>query len=150
MSRKSFSEKLRKKFDARTSEIKKGYKDKIGKLEKERDAKIEESRRRFRKEFLLALKEVVLKNGDYEWLIQWLVKSKENEAEEAEKRLEKGRAERLRTMSAEDYLFRYLRDPEVGERIKSMIADKPEDIERFLSIEAKLKYESAWVDGTLL
>ena len=153
----SISERLRKRFDARKSEIKKEYEIKLERLEKERDAKIAErdakiaeSNRRFRKEFCVALKEVVLKNGDYEWLLQWLEKTKENEAQEAENKLEKEKAEKLRAMSAEDYLFRYLKDPQVVERTKALVAGKPEDIERFLSIESKLKYESTWLDGTLL
>ena len=102
------------------------------------------------KEFSLALKNVLGKE-DYEWLTKWLVKNKEKEAEEAEKRAERILASKLRGMSPEDYLFCYLSDPEIEKKLKaSGEINKPEDIERFADIVTRLKLEKIWVDGTLL
>ena len=54
-------------------------------------------------------------------------------------------------MSPEDYLFCYLSDPEIEIKLKESDAiNKPEDIERFADIVARLKLEKIWVDGTLL
>jgi methylase of polypeptide subunit release factors len=157
MPKKSTLKQVRKKFEARMSRIKREYENKISKLEErigknktERDARLARSERRFRKEFCLILKEIIGRE-DYEWLIQWLVKSKETETEEAEKRLEKALTNELKEMSPEDYLFRYLSDPEIEKRLnESREASKPEDIMRLTSIVTKLKLEKAWVDRTLI
>jgi uncharacterized protein YecA (UPF0149 family) len=157
MPEKSILEKVKKRFQTRRSEIEnesenklRKLQDKIEQIKKERDARLAKSERRFRQEFCIALKEIVLKE-DYDWLIQWLMKNKEMEAEEAEKKLEKERADELKAMSAEDYLFRFLTDPEIAERLKANIdPSKPEDIERLTSIVTKLRLDKAWVDGTLL
>lgn len=102
------------------------------------------------KEFSLALKKVLGKE-DYEWLIQWIVKNKEKEAEEAEKREETILANKLREISPEDYLFGYLGDPEIEKKLKASDAiNKREDVERFSQIVAKLRLEKIWVDGTLV
>ena len=93
----------------------------------------------------------LLGKEDCEWLNKWLAANKEKEAEEAEKRKKKSRANELRQMGPEDYLFGYLSDAEFEKRIKqSREANKPEDIERLTSILVKLRQEKAWVNGTLL
>ena len=77
--------------------------------------------------------------------------NKEKEVEEAEKRKEKNRANELRQMSPEEYLFDYLSDAKFEKRIyQSSEANKPEDVERLTSILVKLRQEKAWVNGTLL
>ena len=156
MSKESTLGQAKKKFEARKNRIKEEYENKIKKLEEriaknktERDARLANSEKQFRKEFYFDIKEVV-GNEDFDWLIHWLMKSKETEAEEAEKRNEKGSAEELRAMSAEDYLFRYLSDPKAAKRLKKSLTGKTEDIERFISIEEKLKQENMWLEGTLL
>ena len=79
---------------------------------------------------------------DYSWLCKWLVKNKEKEIEEAEKRHEKKRADELGKMSAEDYLFWYFYDPEVEERIKKDIEQsKSEEAKRLSFILSKLRLE---------
>lgn len=157
MSEESILEQARKKLEERRSKIKKEYENKIRELEErieknktERDAKLAKSERRFRKELSVAI-EIIVGREDLEWLIQWLVKAKETETKEAEKKHKKGRAEELKAMSPEDYLFLYLSDPKVGERLKGNVeAGKPEDIARFIDIESKLKLENIWLDGTLV
>lgn len=103
-----------------------------------------------RKEFCTTLNEVLGKE-DYEWLIQWIAKNKEKEAEEAEKREETILASDLRQISPEDYLFSFLGDPEIAKKlkIKSKI-NTPEEIERFSDIIIRLKLRKIWVDGTLV
>ena len=150
-------EEVRNKFEARKSQIKREYEDKIKKLEekigqhkKQRDTQLTRSEKRFQKDFCLALKELLGKK-DFEWLSKWLVTRKEKEVEEANKRLEEGRAGELKEMSAEDYLFCYLNDPGIEKRLQEDIAaSKPEDAERLMSVVTKLKLERIWLDGTLL
>ena len=149
-------EEVRKRFEAKASQIRREYEEKKKRLrekleqtELERDAGLVNAEKQFRKDSSLTLKAIL--GEDYEWLMQKLAESKEAETKEAEERFQIERAEKLRGMSLEDYLFRYLSDPEVGERLKAIIkAGKPEDIERFVSIESKLKLENAWLKGTLL
>ena len=94
---------------------------------------------------------ILLGKEDCEWLNKWLVTNKEKEAEEAEKRKNKNRANELRQMSPEDYLFGYFSDAEFEKRInQSREANKPEDVERLTSILERLRQEKAWVNGTLL
>ncbi len=149
-------EEVRKRFEARTSQIRREYeektkrlKEKLEQTESERDAGLVNAEKQFRKDSCLTLKAIL--GDDYEWLMQKLAKSKETETEEAEQRFQIERVDKLRAMNLEEYLFRYLNDPEVGERLKAIIkAGNPEDIEHFVSIESKLKLENAWLKGTLL
>ena len=119
-------------------------------MKKEKEIRIANSEKEFRKEFSLATRELLGKE-DCEWLNKWLVANKEKEAEEAEKSKKENRANELRQMSPEDYLFGYLSDAEFEKRIsQSSEVNKPEDVERLTSILVKLRQEKAWVNGTLL
>jgi len=157
MSKELTLEEAKNKFEAKKSQIKREYEDKIKKLEekigqhkKQRDTKLTRSEKWFRKEFCFALKEIVGKE-DYELLSKWLMTRKKKEMEEVEKRLEKGRAGELKEMSAEDYLFCYLNDPGVEKRLQEDIASsKPEDVMLLTRVRTKLKLESSWLNGTLL
>ena len=157
MSKELTLEEVRNKFEARKSQIKREYEDKIRKLEekigqhkKQRDTKLTRSEKRFRKEFCLTLKEIVGKE-DYELLRKWLMTRKKKEVEEAEKRHEKERANELKEMNAEDYLFCYLNDPENEKRLQEdAAASKLEDVKLLTSVVTKLKLEHVWLDGTLL
>jgi hypothetical protein len=120
------------------------------KMKKEKEMRMANSEKKFRKELSLALKELLGKE-DCEWLNKWLVTNKEKEAKEAEKRKEKNRATEIQQMSPEEYLFGYLNDAEFERRInQSSEANKPEDVERLTSILVKLRQEKAWMNGTLL
>ena len=80
-----------------------------------------------------------------------LMKNKEKEVEEAEKSFKNVRADELRKMSPEDYLFRFLSNPELKKRLnESRETSNQEDSSRLVSIVMKLRLEKAWVDGTLL
>ena len=119
-------------------------------MKKEKEMRIANSQKEFRKELSLALREL-LEKEDCEWLNKWLVTNKEKEAEDAEKRKKNDRANELRQMNAEDYLFGYLSEAEFEKQIsQSSEANKPEDVERLTSILVKLRQEKAWVNGTLL
>jgi len=149
-SKESDLKQIRKKFEEKRNEIKKECENLQEKIKKEREAKLERSEKEFRREFSLAVKELVGKE-DYNWFTQWLANIKENEAEAAEKNHEKALATELREMSPSDYLFRYLDDSEGEKRLEESIeASKPEDIGRLTSIVTKLRLEKAWVDGTLV
>ena len=65
------------------------------KLKKEKEMRIADSEKEFRKEFSLALRELLGKE-DCEWLNNWLVTNKEKEAEETEKRKKKNRSNESR------------------------------------------------------
>jgi len=80
-----------------------------------------------------------------------LMKNKEKEVEEAEKSFKNVRADELRKMSPEDYLFRFLSNPELEKRLnESRETNNQEDSSRLVSIVMKLRLEKAWVEGTLL
>jgi hypothetical protein len=149
-SKKSDLKQIRKKFEEKRNEIKKEHDNLQEKIKKKRGARLESSEKEFRRELSLAVKELVGKE-DYDWFTQRLTTMKENEAEAAEKNLEKALATTFREMSPNDYLFRYLDDPEAEKRfILGIKTSKPEDIERLTSIVTKLRLEAVWVDRTLL
>ncbi|MGD0646202.1 MAG: hypothetical protein ABSA75_14970 [Candidatus Bathyarchaeia archaeon] len=150
MSKQSILKEIKEKFEKRKSQIRNEYENLEEKMKKEKEMRIANSEKEFRKEFSVALREL-LGEEDCEWLNKWLVTNKEKEAEQAEKRKKKNRANELRQMSPEDYLFGYLSDAEFEKRInQSREANKPEDVERLTSILVKLRQEKAWVNGTLL
>jgi hypothetical protein len=157
MSKEPTLERVKKKFEARTSEIKEKYERKKRELaekneqhKKERDAGLIEAEKQLREGFFFAFKSV-LGEEDYNWLCKWLVKNKEKEIEEADKRREKKRADELEKMSVEDYLFWYFYDPEVGERLKKdMEQSKPEEVKRLSFILSKLRIEKLRLSRTRL
>ena len=150
MARQSILKEIKERFEKRRSQIRDEYENLEEKMKKEKEIKIANSEKEFRKELSLALRELLGKE-DCEWLNKWLVTNKEKEAEEAEKRKNKNRANELRQMSPEEYLFGYLSDAEFEKRInQSREANKPEDVERLTSILERLRQEKAWVNGTLL
>ncbi len=156
MPKQSSFEEAKKKFEARRRQIRREHEEKRRRLEEKlketelkRDTGLFDAEKKFRKDSCSTLK--VILGEDYEWLIQKLAKNKETEIEEAEQNFEMERIDKLRAMSLEDYLFRYLSDPDVGKRLKANIKKgKPEDIVRLISIESKLKQENLWLNGTLL
>jgi hypothetical protein len=94
---------------------------------------------------------VVVGEEDYSWLCEWLMKNREREIEEAEKRHERKRANELKEMSVEDYLFCYFNDPEIEGRLKKeMEQSKSEEVKRLSFILAKLKMENLWLERTRL
>lgn len=157
MSKEPTLERVKKKFEARTSEIKEEYErkkreldEKIEQHKKERDSGLIEAEKQLREGFFFAFKSV-LGEEDYNWLYKWLVKNKENEIKEADKRREKKRADELAKMSVEDYLFWYFYDPEVEERLKrDMEQSKPEEVKRLSFIVSKLRLEKLRLSRTRL
>lgn len=157
MSKKPILERIRKKLEVRNSEIKEEYERKIRELEEkieqhkmERDARLLKTEKQFRKGFFAVFKSVVGEE-DYSWLCKWLVKNKEKEIEEAEKRHERKRVDELGKMSIEDYLFWYFYDPEVEERLKKdMEKSKPEEVKRLSFILSKLRLEKLRLSRTRL
>jgi len=150
MSKQSILKEIKERFEKRRSQIRDEYGNLEEKMKKEKKMRIANSEKEFRKELSLALRELLGKE-DCEWLNKWLVANKEKETEEAEKRKKKIRANELRQMSSEEYLFGCLSDAEFEKRInQSSEANKPEDVERLTSILVKLRQEKAWVNGTLL
>ena len=150
-------EHARKKFDAKTSEIKKEYERKIKELEtkmfyqkKKRDARLIKAEKQLRKDSFLYFKRT-LGQEDYNWLNEWLMKNKEKEIEEAEKSHKTRHANKLKEMSAEDYLFYYFSNPEIEERLrKKAEQNKSEEAKRLSFILAKLKLEYFRLDRTLI
>jgi len=148
MSKEPTLERVRKKLEAKTSEIKEEYERKIKELEekieqhkRERDARLIKTKKRFSKDFCITLKSVVGEE-DYNWLYEWLVKNREKEIEEAEKRHERKRANELKEMSVEDYLFYYFNDPKIERRLKKDIKQsKSEEVKRLSFILAKVRLE---------
>lgn len=142
-------ERVRKKLEARISEIKEEYEGKIKKLEekieqhkRERDARLIRIEKRFRKDFCLTFIRAVGEE-DYSWLLAWLVKNREKEIEEAEKRHERKRANELKEMSVEDYLFYYFNDPEIERRLEKDIEQiKPAEVKRLSFILRKVRLEN--------
>jgi hypothetical protein len=150
MSKKSTLERVRKEFDARISEIKKEYERKIEQHKKERDTRLTKAEKQFRKDFCIAFK-WVLGEEDYTWLRKWLMKNKEKQIEEAEKKPGKKRADELKKMSLEDYLFYYFSDPKVEERLKKdMEHSKSEEVKRLSFIQTKLRMERHRLEETTL
>ena len=150
MSKQAILKEIKERFEKRRSQIRDEYENLEEKMKKEKEMRIATSEKEFRKELSLALRELLGKE-DCEWLNKWLVANKEKEAEEAEKRKKKIRANELRQMSSEEYLFGCLSDADFEKRInQSGEANKPEDVERLTSILVKLRQEKAWVNGTLL
>ena len=157
MPKKSALDQVRKKFEAKTKQINREYEhkirtleDKISKNKKLRDSKLVMSRKEFRKDFCLTIKDIIGRD-DYEWFIQWLDRNKEKEVKEAEGKSEKLRASKLRKMSSENYLFHWLSEPQMEKRLnKSRGANKQEDTLRLRNIMAMLKNEKAWIDKTLM
>lgn len=148
MSKKPSLERIRKKLDARISEIKKEYERKIEQHKKERDARLTEAEKQFRKDSGAYLKWVVGEE-DYSWLSKWLMKNKEKEIKEAEKRTEKKRADKLKKMSVEDYLFHYFNNPKNEERLrKDMEHSKSEEADRLSLILTKLRVEDLRLERT--
>jgi hypothetical protein len=149
MSKKPTLERVRKKLEARNSEIKEEYERKIKELEEkieqhkmERDARLFKTEKRFRKDFCVAFK-AVIGEEDYSWLCEWLVKNREKEIEEAQKRHERKRANELKEMSVEDYLFYYFNDPEIQRRLeKDIKQNKSEEVKRLSFMLTKVKLEN--------
>jgi len=148
MSKEPTLERVRKKLEAKTSEIKEEYEGKIKELEekieqhkRERDARLIKTEKRFRRDFCVAFKSVVGEE-DYSWLCEWLMKNREKEIEEAEKRHERRRANELKEMSVEDYLFHYFNDPKIERRLEKDIGQsKSEEAKRLSFILAKVRLE---------
>jgi hypothetical protein len=150
MAKQSILKEIKEKFEKRRNQIRNEYENLEEKMKKEKEIRIANSEKEFRKEFSLATRELLGKE-DCEWLNKWIVANKEKEAEEAEKSKKKNRATELRQMSPEEYLFGFLSDAEFEKRIsQSTEVNKPEDVERLTSILVKLRQEKAWVNGTLL
>lgn len=150
-------EKVRKRLQTETEKIKKEYgikikqlEDKIEQFNREREQRIVKAEKRFRKDFCVTF-ESVLGEGDYRWLVKWLSENKNKEIEEAEKTQQKKRANELKQMSAEDYLFYYFNDPKLDRKLnKDIEQNKKEEIERLSFILAKLRMENVNVKRTLL
>jgi len=148
MSKEPTLERVKKKLEAKTSEIKEEYGRRIKELEekieqhkRERDARLFKTEKRFRKDFCIALKSAVGEE-DYSWLCEWLGKNREKEIEEAKKRHERRRANELKEMSVEDYLFYYFNDPKIKRRLeKDIEQSKSEEAKRLSFILAKVRLE---------
>lgn len=156
MSKEPILERARKKLEARTSEIKEEYgrktkelKEKIEQHKRERDAGLNRAEKRFRRDYCIVYKEVVGEE-DYSWLCEWLMKNREKEIEEAEKRHKVKLANELKEMSFEDYLFCYFNDPEIEARLKKDTdQSKSEEVKRLSFILAKLKLENLILKRTM-
>jgi hypothetical protein len=148
MSKEMTLERIRKKFDAKTKEIKekyerktKGLEAKIEQHKRERDTRLAEAEKQLRKDAGVFFTRVVGQE-DYIWLNEWLMKNKEKEIKEAGKKHETKHVNELKEMSAEDYLFYYLNNPEIERRLKKeMEQNKSEEAKRLSFILAKLKLE---------
>jgi ABC-type Zn uptake system ZnuABC Zn-binding protein ZnuA len=155
MTEESTLKRVRRRLETRAGEIKKEYEkkikeleEKIEKLKQERDARVIKVEKRFRKDFLVTLKSVVGED-DYSWLCEWLMKNREREIEEAEKRHETKHSNELKEMSTEDYLFCYFSDPELEGRLKrDLKQSKQEEIKRLSDVLAKLKLEKIELERT--
>jgi hypothetical protein len=91
----------------------------------------------------------VVGQQDYRWLSEWLMKNKEKEIKEAGEKHETGHVNELKEMSAEDYLFYYLNNPEIERRLKKeMEQNKSEEAKRLSFILAKLKLENLRLQRT--
>jgi len=102
------------------------------------------------KDFSIAIKRIAGKE-DYNWLCDWLKKNKEKEIEEAQKKHKRKRADELKKMSTEDYLFSHFNNPDIERQLKKDAdQNKPEESERLFFILAKLKLEKLSVDRTLI
>jgi hypothetical protein len=146
---------IRNKLHAKSSEIKEEYERRIEKLEakieqlrKERDTRLVKADKRFRKDSCVWFTRVVGQQ-DYRWLSEWLMKNKEKEIKEAGEKHETGHVNELKEMSAEDYLFYYLNNPEIERRLKKeMEQNKSEEAKRLSFILAKLKLENLRLQRT--
>ncbi len=159
MSKESTLYQVRKKFEAKTSQIKREHEKKIKGLEAridehktERDTRLAEAEKQFRKDFRVVIKWIIGEE-DYGWLSKWLMKNRDKEIEEAENKSETKRINELREMSLEDYLFYYFyyyfENPEVERRLKKeMKQNRSEETERLSSILAKLKLQKFHWDRT--
>jgi hypothetical protein len=155
MSKEPTLEGARKKLEARTGEIKEEYERKIKELEekikqhkRERNARLIRAEKQFRKDFCITFKGVIGEE-DYSWLCEWLMKNREKEIEEAEKKHETKRAKELKEMSVEDYLFRYFNEPKIERRLKKdMAQSKSEEAKRLSFILSKLKLENMRLERT--
>jgi hypothetical protein len=155
MSKKTTLKRIREDFDAKTSEIAKEYDKKIKELEtkmfyqkKKRDGRLIKAEKQLRKDSFLYFTRT-LGQEDYNWLIEWLLKKKEEEIKEAEKRRETRHVNLLKKMSAEDYLFYYFSEPEIKGRLeKEMERRRSKDAKRLSFILAKLKMEYYRLDRT--
>jgi hypothetical protein len=149
VSKETTVEAVRKRLEARTSEIKEEYERKIKELEekieqhkKERDARLIKTEKQFRKDYCITFKWVVGEE-DYSWLCEWLMKNKEKEIVEAEKKHERKRAKKLKEMGVEDYLFHYFNDPEIERRLeKDIKPSKSEEVKRLSFILTKVRLEN--------
>jgi hypothetical protein len=149
MPKKMTLHRIRKELDARNRKIQKEYDRRIKELEtkiwrqkKEGNAKLIKSEKQFRKDFCITVKWIVGEE-DYDWLNQWLLKQKEKEINETEKKHETKLANKLKKLSAEDYLFYYFNQPKIEERLKKeMEQNKSEEGKRLSLILAKLEWEN--------
>jgi len=141
-------ERIRKEFDAKSSEIEKEYDKKIKELEtkifykkKERSARLVRAERQFRRDSRVFV-EFVIGEKDYNWFNEWLMKNKEMEIREAEKKHETKLADKLNKMSSEDYLFHFFNKPEIQVRLRrEMEQSRSEEAKRLSLILAKLNVE---------
>jgi hypothetical protein len=148
MSKEPTLERFRKKLEAKTSEIKEEYERKIKELEekieqhkRERDARLIRTEKRFSKDFCMTFKSAIGEE-DYSWLCEWLVKNREKEVEEAEKKHQRKRANELKEMSVDDYLFYYFNDPKIERRLeKDIKQSRSEEVKRLSFILAKVRLE---------
>ena len=156
MSEEPTLERVRKELEARTKEIKEEYGNKIKELKEEieqhkteRNARLTRAEKRFHKDFCVIFKGV-LGEGDYNWLCGWLMKNREKEIEEAEKRHERKRENELREMNVEDYLFYYFNHPKIEARLKKDTEQsRPEEVKRLSFILGKLKLENLRLERTI-
>ena len=75
-------------------------------MKKEKEMRMANSGKEFRKELSLALRELLGKE-DCEWLNKWLVANKEKRGRRSGKRKKKNRATEIQQLSPEKYLFGY-------------------------------------------
>jgi len=146
---------IRKKFEARKRQIKREHDSKIKQLEKkieqfkrERDAKLAKADKRCSKDFSIVFKSLIGEE-DYRWLCEWLLKNKESNIKEAQKKHEKRRAEELKNLNVEDYFFYYFNNPKIGLQLKKDAErSKPEEVKRLSFILAKVDLEKYRLDRT--
>ena len=72
MSKQSIIKEIKEKFEKRRSQIRNEYENLEEKMKKEKEMRIANSEKEFRKELSLALRELLGKE-DCEWLNKWLV-----------------------------------------------------------------------------
>jgi hypothetical protein len=108
--------------------------------ERKRNEILVKVEKQFRKDSGVVFKWIVGQE-DYSWFNEWLIKNKEKEIEEAEKRHKTRHVKKLKEMSVEDYLFYCFNNPEIEGRLRKEMKPKSEEAERLSFILGKLKAE---------